>query len=145
MKLSCLVEKYYDVLIRRSVVDHSLGTLDYHFIVRFFMLYITILWQTCKGKIKSVQNPLDSTTKWNLSVIKLHYYYKVPFAFTGFRTDDNFRSLQTPEDVYNGRDKKVKTKREMIKDATLRHRRKWILNVRSQWPLSLIMNGEILS
>jgi hypothetical protein len=37
-----------------------------------------------------------------------------------------------PEDVYNGREEKVKTKRELTKNATLRHGRKWNLNVRGQ-------------
>ena len=33
----------------------------------------------------------------------------------------------TPEDVYLGREKKIQTRREKIKKATLRHRRKWNL------------------
>ena len=51
----------------------------------------------------------------------------------------------TPEDVYFGREEKVKTRREKIKEATLRHRRKWNLNAPGQWPWTLNPKGEILS
>ncbi len=51
----------------------------------------------------------------------------------------------TPEDVYFGREEKIKTRREKIKEATLRHRRKWNLGAHGQWPLTLNPKGEILS
>ena len=51
----------------------------------------------------------------------------------------------TPEDVYLGREKKIQNRREKIKKATLRHRRKWNLGAHGQWPLTLNPKGEILS
>ena len=41
----------------------------------------------------------------------------------------------TPMDVYFGREAKVKTRREKIKEATLRHRRKWNLGSQSCKPV----------
>jgi transposase-like protein len=51
----------------------------------------------------------------------------------------------TPEDVYLGREKVVQTRREKIKEATLRHRRKWNLGTHTGWPWTLNPKGEILS
>jgi hypothetical protein len=51
----------------------------------------------------------------------------------------------TPEDVYCGREQKIKTRREKIKEATLRHRRKWNLGVQGRWPVSLNPQGKLLS
>jgi hypothetical protein len=51
----------------------------------------------------------------------------------------------TPEDVHFGREEKIKTRREKIKEATLMYRRKWNLGSQRTWPVSLIPNGEILS
>jgi putative transposase len=51
----------------------------------------------------------------------------------------------TPEDVYCGREQKIKTRREKIKEATLRHRRKWNLGVQGEWPMSLNPQGKLLS
>ena len=51
----------------------------------------------------------------------------------------------TPEDVYFGREEKVKTRREKIKEATLMHRRKWNLGAQRTWPVSLNPKVEILS
>jgi transposase InsO family protein len=51
----------------------------------------------------------------------------------------------TPEDVYFGMGKTVQTRREKIKEATLRHRRKWNLGAHNGWPWTLNPKGEILS
>ena len=51
----------------------------------------------------------------------------------------------TPEDVYFGREKKIKTRRQKIKQATLKHRRKWNLGAHGEWPWTLNPKGEILS
>ncbi len=51
----------------------------------------------------------------------------------------------TPEDVYFGREKKIKTRREQIKEAILRHRRRWNLGSNRQWPWTLNPKGKILS
>jgi len=51
----------------------------------------------------------------------------------------------TPEDVYFGREKIIQIRREKIKEATLRHRKKWNLRAHREWPLSLSPSREILS
>ncbi len=51
----------------------------------------------------------------------------------------------TPEDVYFGREKKIKTRRQKIKQVTLKHRRKWNLGAHGEWPWTLNPKGEILS
>ena len=48
----------------------------------------------------------------------------------------------TPEDVYCGREQKIKTRREEIKEATLQHRRKWNLSAQRLWPVSLNRKGK---
>jgi hypothetical protein len=50
-----------------------------------------------------------------------------------------------PEDVYFGREKKITTRRQKIKQATLKHRRKWNLGAHAQWPRTLNPKGKILS
>ncbi len=51
----------------------------------------------------------------------------------------------TPEDVYFGREEKVKTRREKIKESTLRHRRKWNLGSQIFKPVSPYPMGKMLS
>jgi putative transposase len=51
----------------------------------------------------------------------------------------------TPEDVHFGREQKIKTRREKIKEAMLEHRRKWNLGAQRLWPVSLNPRGEVLS
>ncbi len=51
----------------------------------------------------------------------------------------------TPGDVYFGREERVKTRREKIKDSTLKHRRKWNLGAQTGWQWTLNPMGEILS
>ncbi len=51
----------------------------------------------------------------------------------------------TPEAVCLGREKVAQTRREKIREATLRHRRKWNLGAHTGWPWTLNPKGEILS
>lgn len=97
------------------------------------------------------QGKIERYHRYMKNVIELQNYYypwELEHAIENFVDYYNHRryhgSLEnlTSEDVYFGRERKVKTRREKIEEAILMHRRTWNLGAQRTWSVSLNQKGK---